>query len=89
MLVLSRKRDEKIVIGQNITVTILRVRGRIVKVGVEAPENIAVLRSELLGRPSPRRPGASGTAGKPADEDSDVSEGPSPKPDRYCLLLAP
>jgi carbon storage regulator len=53
MLVLSRKRDQQILIGQNIKVTILRVQGRIVKVGVEAPENIAVFRSELLGRPSP------------------------------------
>ena len=52
MLVLSRKRDEQILIGQNIIVTILRVQGRVVKLGVEAPENIAVFRSELLGRPS-------------------------------------
>jgi carbon storage regulator CsrA len=89
MLVLSRKPDQQIVIGQDIKVTILRVQGRIVKIGVEAPENIAVLRSELLGRPSPRRPGASGAPGKPSDEESDAPEGPSPKAARFCLSLAP
>jgi carbon storage regulator CsrA len=89
MLVLSRRPDQQIVIGQDIKVTILRVQGRSVKIGVEAPGNIAVLRSELLGKPSPRRPGVSGIAGETADEESDASEGPSPKADRFCLSLAP
>jgi carbon storage regulator len=47
MLVLSRKPGEKLVIGDNITVTILEVSGNRIKVGVEAPGNVRVLRGEL------------------------------------------
>ena len=48
MLILSRKVDEKIKIGQDITLTIIEVRGDQVKVGVEAPKNIRVVRQEVL-----------------------------------------
>ena len=48
MLVLSRKRDSSIRIGADIRVTILRIRGDQVKVGVEAPAAIPVWRAELL-----------------------------------------
>jgi carbon storage regulator CsrA len=47
MLVLTRKMQEKIQIGDNITVTILRVKGRSVRVGIEAPKGIRVMRSEI------------------------------------------
>lgn len=47
MLVLSRKVDESIVIGPDITITVLRVDGGKVRLGVEAPKNIKVLRREL------------------------------------------
>ncbi len=48
MLVLSQKSNDKIHIGNDITVTILRVKGRLVKVGIEAPANVRVLRSALV-----------------------------------------
>ena len=48
MLVLSRKRDSSIHIGANIRVTILGINKNQVRVGVEAPAAIPVLRSELL-----------------------------------------
>jgi len=48
MLVLSRKRDEKICIGRQITVTVLRVKGRSVQIGIEAPGGVRVLRGELV-----------------------------------------
>ena len=48
MLVLTQKSDDKIQIGSDITVTILRVKGRLVKVGIEAPANVRVLRSALV-----------------------------------------
>ena len=44
MLVLSRKRNEKIVIGENITVTVLEVRGDQVQIGIDAPRSIPVHR---------------------------------------------
>jgi carbon storage regulator CsrA len=47
MLVLTRKSQEKIQIGENITITILRVKGQAVRVGVDAPREVRVLRSEL------------------------------------------
>ena len=47
MLVLSRKTRQQIRIGDNITVTILLVKGQVVRVGVEAPRDVRVLRAEL------------------------------------------
>jgi carbon storage regulator len=49
MLVLSRRQGEKIVIGDNITVTVVKVKGSgTVAIGVEAPTTILVRRSELV-----------------------------------------
>ena len=47
MLVLSRQRDESIIIGDNIVVTIVDVRGDKVKLGIEAPQNVSVHRREV------------------------------------------
>jgi carbon storage regulator CsrA len=47
MLVLTRKTQEKIRIGDNITITILRVKGQTVRVGIEAPRTTKVIRGEL------------------------------------------
>lgn len=47
MLVLTRKVEQKIQIGPDITITILRVKGQSVRVGVEAPRSVRVLRAEL------------------------------------------
>lgn len=47
MLILSRKVDEKIKIGTDITLTIIEVHGDQVKVGVEAPKNVKVFRQEV------------------------------------------
>lgn len=51
MLVLTRKPNEEIHIGPNVTITILRVRGQAVRVGIQAPKHLNVVRGELLGRP--------------------------------------
>jgi len=80
MLVLSRKADEKIVIGQNITVTVLRIQGRIVKIGVQAPDSVPVFRSELVGKPSPREPGSTGAVPETSDGESSASGDSSAKP---------
>jgi carbon storage regulator CsrA len=47
MLVLTRKTREQIQIGENVVITILRVKGQTVRVGIEAPRDVRVLRSEL------------------------------------------
>lgn len=48
MLVLSRHRDEKIHIGDNIVLTVVEVRGDRVRIGIEAPRDVAVHRQEIF-----------------------------------------
>lgn len=47
MLVLSRHAEESITIGDNITVTVLRIGPNTVKLGIEAPKSVLVMRSEV------------------------------------------
>jgi carbon storage regulator CsrA len=47
MLVLTRKLQERICIGNDITVTVLRVKGQQVRIGIEAPRDVRVIRGEL------------------------------------------
>ena len=47
MLALSRKRDESLVIDNNIEVTILDIRGDQVKIGISAPKEIPIYRKEV------------------------------------------
>ena len=47
MLVLSRQRDEAIIIGDDIKITVVDIRGDKVRLGVEAPEEISVHRKEI------------------------------------------
>jgi carbon storage regulator CsrA len=50
MLVLTRKRQQKIQIGEDITITIVRIQGNIVRVGIEAPRQVRVARGEVIAR---------------------------------------
>src|SRR5436190_16644068 len=57
MLVLTRKLMEKLFIGDDICVTVVRLEGGQVRLGIEAPREVAVVRAELVperagGRPS-------------------------------------
>jgi carbon storage regulator len=52
MLVLSRKESEKIRLGDSIVVTIVRVSGDKVRLGIEAPADVIVLRDELKALPT-------------------------------------
>lgn len=54
MLVLTRKLREKIVIDGDIVITVVRIERDKVRIGVNAPPNIKVLRSELLAPDDPR-----------------------------------
>ncbi len=47
MLVLSRQRDESIIIGDNVVITVVDVRGDKVKLGIDAPREISVHRREV------------------------------------------
>lgn len=48
MLVISRKRGERICLGDDIVVTVLEVVGSTVRLGVEAPHEVRVFRHEIL-----------------------------------------
>ena len=47
MLVLSRKKNESIIINDNITVTVIEIRGEKVRIGIEAPKDVTVHRREV------------------------------------------
>lgn len=47
MLVLSRHRDESIIVGDDIVITIVDIRGDKVRLGIQAPANVAVHRQEV------------------------------------------
>lgn len=47
MLVLSRKVDERIRIGPDVVITVVRIRGSIVAIGIDAPKSIDIAREEL------------------------------------------
>ena len=53
MLVLTRKHQEKIRIGDSIVITVLRTKGKAVRLGIEAPADVPVIRGELAFDVSP------------------------------------
>lgn len=50
MLVLSRKPGQRIMIGDDVTVTVVSVQGNQVKIGIQAPHDVDVHREEILER---------------------------------------
>ena len=50
MLILTLKEDEKILIGDKITVTVVEIRGKQIRLGIEAPDSLLVLREKLAGK---------------------------------------
>jgi len=48
MLVLARKLNESIVIGDNITIKVVSLENGVVKLGIEAPREVSIIRSELI-----------------------------------------
>ena len=56
MLVLTRKRSEMIQIGDNVVIKVLQTGRGTVKIGIEAPDDVRVIRAELAGTPAPGHP---------------------------------
>ena len=57
MLILTRKVGETVVIGKEVSITVLRVKGNQVRLGVNAPKEVSVQREEIIKRD----PGAAAT----------------------------
>jgi carbon storage regulator len=84
MLVLSRKRLEQVVIGSAIRITVVKLEGTQVRLGIEAPEDLMILRAELVneeaaaGRAKPARTPRRGKArwSRRGDAGRDQNTGP-------------
>jgi carbon storage regulator len=50
MLVLSRKKDESIMVGDSITITVISIRDDVIRLGISAPPEVLILRHELWDR---------------------------------------
>ncbi|WP_254512145.1 carbon storage regulator CsrA [Anatilimnocola floriformis] len=57
MLVLSRKVGERLLIGDQIAITVVRIQGGGVRIGIEAPSHLAVVREELKEKLEQQRAG--------------------------------
>lgn len=55
MLILSRKKDQRLRIGEDIIITVTRLQGDRVQLGVQAPEDVRILREEVYQRELLRR----------------------------------
>lgn len=67
MLVLTRKLEQSIQIGDDITITILAVKGNTVRIGISAPDHVRVARSELNQKGAKRAPKTQNETSKVAD----------------------
>ncbi len=59
MLVLSRKNLQEIVVGDNVIITVLQIKGNTVRLGISAPDDVRIRRGELEPADSTRRLGIS------------------------------
>lgn len=72
MLILTRRVGETVVIGEDIVVTVLSIKGNQVRIGVQAPKDVAVHREELLKR---QRPVTEAVAAKVGADDGNAEDG--------------
>jgi carbon storage regulator len=73
VLILTRRVGETVMIGDEVTVTVLRVKGNQVRLGVNAPKSISVQREEIFHRI--KREHGEGVDGESGPEDERVNEG--------------
>jgi carbon storage regulator len=93
MLVLSRQRDESIMIGDDVEITIVDVRGDKVRLGITAPKSIPVHRREIYDaiqrekaqKADGQAPAAPGNGEPPVDKTEDPTRRKSAKPEKTTL----
>lgn len=74
MLILSRRTSESIIIGDEVTITVLSVKGKQVRLGIDAPPHISVHREEIYDRIKAERSDKPGDPGK-AKNDAEIEPG--------------
>jgi carbon storage regulator CsrA len=74
MLILTRRVGESVVIGTDVTVTVLRVKGNQVRLGVDAPKSVSVQREEIFHRIQQEGGGGQDSSGFNAENDSGDSQ---------------
>jgi carbon storage regulator len=75
MLILTRRQDESLRIGEDVTITILGIRGKQIRFGVTAPTNISVHRQEIYERIQRELPTQARDAGNDmSEEDEDGAD---------------
>ncbi|MGH8581256.1 MAG: carbon storage regulator CsrA [Gammaproteobacteria bacterium] len=67
MLILTRRVGESLMIGDNVNVTVLGVKGNQVRLGINAPKEVAVHREEIYQRIRQEQAAAGGPAGQDAE----------------------
>ncbi len=72
MLVLTRKSNQSIMIGDDIEVSVLSIMGEKVRIGIQAPRDIPVFRKEVYLEIQEERPGAENEVGAGAGAEQEV-----------------
>ena len=70
MLILTRRVGESLMIGDDVNVTVLGIRGNQVRIGVNAPKDVAVHREEIYARIQQEKTGVSTSENVPGDDDA-------------------
>ena len=76
MLVLTRRTNESLIIGHDIVITVLEIRGDTVRLGVRAPREVSVHREEIYAKLRNENQAAAGVS---ADDTSFLPKPPKPK----------
>jgi carbon storage regulator len=74
MLVLTRKQGEKIRIGEDVVITVVRTKGKAVRIGIQAPSHVPVLRGEIAAAIAGEAHRSAHAAGDEAAETDNDSE---------------
>ena len=78
MLVLARRRSEMIQIGDNIVIKVIETGSRWVKIGIDAPHDIPIVRAELFGIRGPQHPLTAFLQQRRQHPSSQIDDGKSP-----------